>query len=187
MAHFARPANAMSGAILSLAILLGTAPGVQAKEQFDPAFQSGDVVVAAHQGRVLVVEGPSAVGADKRVLLEERYLVLDQLRRSHGLAGFEAVKHQRVIGELLGKPGQQVIVPRKGVLELQRQYASLAGMGLLDRSLDELENLYQWRLDQGIPNLFFVSAALIRETGDSGVRGDPETVSEWDNHLPKFD
>jgi tetratricopeptide (TPR) repeat protein len=51
---------------------------------------------------------------------------------------------------------------------------------------EELEKLYQWRLDQGIANHLFFSSALIRETGSPSVREDPERISAVLNYAEKL-
>ena len=54
------------------------------------------------------------------------------------------------------------------------------------KSQGELEKLYQWKLDQGIPDHYPYALALIRESQDIAREGDPEAIPDLLNFAEKM-
>jgi tetratricopeptide (TPR) repeat protein len=54
------------------------------------------------------------------------------------------------------------------------------------KSQGELEKLYQWKLNQGIPNHYLYALALIRESQDIAREGDPEAIPDLLNFAEKM-
>lgn len=69
------------------------------------------------------------------------------------------------------------------IWHLHRQHLK---KGDWQKSQGELEKLYQWKLDQGIPNHYPYALALIRESQDIAREGEPEAISDLLNFAEKM-
>ena len=72
---------------------------------------------------------------------------------------------------------ESVNVYAAGLLALQRNYAAMAGMGLLDKNLDELEQ----RLAAAVASCAWVGAAACRLKSPGSTPPTPTTARSWNN------